>query len=386
MAKKRIIAISVLLILLAFLVIIPNAMALESVSISASNQNPIVLPTQSQAGLQKPVEEIPLISEQGYQDYLTKINKSNLTKEEKSYYRELLKNIKDNSSTLTKEEKISHIIDIAYIDHPEDLKRDEQISKLKSHLEIINKSNSNLEIINKSKSNQDNISIDNITDKPMLQWSGYPRGDWGSWSHTGNFPGDVHNYMAYNAGKYIPFDDYWSDRLGAEASDPDKQTLPIPYIHQLNHYVVYGNPTEAYNRAQSARAAYIAGQGDPWVTNLAWSMHYISDAAIPFHYNFDYLDLHAAYENWVGDKWSYSGWKSLVTSDPYFYGIISPYDGAVNLGNEGHQRLINIIGPRMRSMPDGYWQRDQGIIDETLHMLVEAQRHNRGLIYYCSPQ
>lgn len=161
---------------------------------------------------------------------------------------------------------------------------------------------------------------------------------------------------------------YWQT-LYNEANTPDSW----PRYPGYHYWYISDNPPTGdgpYNTKLYADNAwyYIKYQGNPseGYKRLAWSMHYMSDLANPWHTTSSILALyyHSDYERYVSDNWN-SGpikYNQTIQDNWYYYYITDPEASAKNLAAVSNQYLYYILN-KIRSDPN--WQNDPTVISNT---------------------
>jgi len=196
------------------------------------------------------------------------------------------------------------------------------------------------------------------------QWGGTPGETYG-----------VHNDLAKVAGQKMGVLQYYCDLMARNSLVPDSWSL------SANHYYITGAADQAENYANIARN-YIKNQGDltTGYTNLAYSLHFMSDLSNPYHYAPVYVFNHQAYESYMNDEW-YSDitYSNVITSNYYYYYITDVSTAASNLASYTLQ-YRSYITNTMDTNSD--WQHDATLVQDTKNCLLEGFKYNMGLVDY----
>ena len=187
--------------------------------------------------------------------------------------------------------------------------------------------------------------------------------------------GFIHNDMAKIAGEKMGLSYYeYNTTLGTYADDPDS------WGYSWNHYKMTGAPGEAEYYANLAKTYYQEGDTTNGATNLAYSMHFMTDMSMPFHYMYYALPLHTEYESYVSGQWeSDHDFRDVVEDNYYYYYITDVSDSADNLAAVSNQYL-NYIETTMNQDPN--WQDDPTLIQYTENCILHGARYNMGLVDY----
>ena len=140
------------------------------------------------------------------------------------------------------------------------------------------------------------------------------------------------------------------------------------YANTARNYVKNGNPSKGYE-------------------NLAYSMHYMADVAVPFHtdstgalYTGTYRKQHYDYESFVNNNWNTGqNFKAAVQNDWYYYYITDPAVTAKSIANGAHQYYNYIVN---KMLTNTNWQNDPALVSYTRESLKYASRGNLGLVNY----
>jgi len=200
------------------------------------------------------------------------------------------------------------------------------------------------------------------------QWSGYIGG--------GPAP---HNDMARIAGQKMGLSSAACTILNETAADPDDWG-----DLSWNHYFITGAPDQAEQYANIARD-YLhdddPSNDDLGYTNLAYSLHFMTDMSQPFHYAPVYLANHQAYESsYVHNNWtSGKDYRSDVELNWYYYYVTDVSDSAGNLASASNQYMDYI-----RRTMDQYsnWGDNPTLIQYTRNCFVDGAKYNMGLVDY----
>lgn len=146
-------------------------------------------------------------------------------------------------------------------------------------------------------------------------------------------------------------------------------------------------PAKVKTHANNARN-YIKNQNNPseGYKELAYSMHYMADVAVPFHtdstgncWTGGYCLRHLDYESFVNSYWNTDpNFNATIQSDWYYYYITDPEATAKDVANGAHQ-YYNYIVNRMGS---SNWQTDPTLVSYTRESLKYASRGDLGLVNY----
>ncbi|MFA4877081.1 MAG: hypothetical protein WC586_06675 [Methanoregula sp.] len=200
-------------------------------------------------------------------------------------------------------------------------------------------------------------------------WSGYP---------VDPYYMDVHNDMAWIAGYSMGLGQNSADTLKSMAGQPD---VPPPSA-SWNHYYSSGAADQAAWYAYLSSNEWISDHSQA-LQYLAYSMHYIADMSQPFHYWFaQSLPQHAEYENFVGQNWHSSdlNFYNSAANDGYYYYITNVRDSASYLAWRTHysQNQYDYINDKILNDPN--WRTDQTLIRYTRECLVDGERYQMGLV------
>ena len=210
------------------------------------------------------------------------------------------------------------------------------------------------------------ILLSSNSDEVSTRWSGYTYGR-----------SAPHNDMAKIAGQKKGLSSAACNILYENAAIPDT------WSYSYNHYAVTGAPNEAENYANTARSYLNDGNpsnDDIGYTNLAYSLHFMTDMSEPFHYSVIDLSNHAEYETYTLDNWeSGKDYLSDVELNWYYYYVTDVSDSASSLASASHQYLDYI-----RSTMDQYsnWGDDPTLIQYTRECFVYGAKYNIGLVDY----
>lgn len=190
------------------------------------------------------------------------------------------------------------------------------------------------------------------------------------WANNQN--GDVHGDLAFIAANKEGVSQVYAEILRANAWVPDT------WAFSYDHYVTTGALDNAQTYANNAR---ISMNSDPTYayTQLAYSMHFMSDIGCPVHYSYLELIHHAFYETYVADNWlSGQNYKYSVNNSNNYAYISNVYDAGNALSDAGGPGRGYILARML--LPA--WGEDQTFVDYTKYILKETMGYNRGLIDY----
>lgn len=190
------------------------------------------------------------------------------------------------------------------------------------------------------------------------------------WANNNN--GDVHGDLAFIAANKEGVSQTYAEILRANAWIPDT------WAFSDDHFVTTGALDNAQTYANNARTSM---NSDPTYayTQLAYSIHFMSDIGCPVHYSYFELIHHAFYETYVADNWiSGQNYKSSV-QNANNYAYISNVYNAGNALSYAAEPVREYILTRML-LPA--WGEDPTFIDLTKYILKETMGYNRGLIDY----
>jgi hypothetical protein len=196
---------------------------------------------------------------------------------------------------------------------------------------------------------------------------------------TPKWAGFIHSDMARTAGNWMGLSDAECQVLFDHADDPDGSGT-----YCIDHYALTGAPEEAERLANLARGQYSINNRLLGAEFLANSMHYMTDMSVPFHYIYEYLANHQAYESYVSSQWgsgTTQNFNQSVTDNNYYYYITDVSDSAMNLAVYSHQYMSYI-----RNTMDTYsnWQDDPTLNQYTRNSIVEGAKYNMGLVDYAT--
>ena len=196
---------------------------------------------------------------------------------------------------------------------------------------------------------------------------------------TPKWAGFIHSDMARTAGKWMGLSDQECQVLYDHADDPDGFGT-----YCIDHYALTGAPGESERLANLARGQYSINNDLEGAEFLAYSMHYMTDMSVPFHYVYEYLANHQAYESYVSGQWgsgTTQNFNQSVANNYYYYYITDVSDSAMNLATYSHQYMSYI-----RNTMDTYsnWQDDPTLNQYTRNCLVEGAKYNMGLVDYAT--
>jgi hypothetical protein len=201
-----------------------------------------------------------------------------------------------------------------------------------------------------------------------------------SLSPTPKWAGFIHNDMALIAGQKMAVTCSLSSSeitsLGNNAEVPDTWG-------SANHYKINGATANAESYANTARGYYQNGDTVNGALNLAYSLHFMTDMSMPFHWGPSALPAHEQYEIYLSNHWT-SGdsdeqYRNVVSGNNYYYTVTDVSDSADNL-----IAITNWYQPYLENQintnPD--WQADSTVRSYTRDSLLYGARFNMGLIDY----
>jgi len=201
---------------------------------------------------------------------------------------------------------------------------------------------------------------------PSVQWTGC----------SGVGCGLPHNDMARIAGEKMRLNSNYVNILYTSAGNPDSWPG-----YSYDHYALTGALTNTYYLANDARSYIKNGNPGLGYKYLAYSMHFMTDMSMPFHYFYDGLLPHKTYEDYVGANWvTGKAYVSVVNSNNYYYYITDPYASANNLARYSNQYKAYI----MSIMDKPGWQNDPALVQDTKDCLIQGERYDMGLINYAT--
>lgn len=205
----------------------------------------------------------------------------------------------------------------------------------------------------------------------------------------------IHRYYA----KYACDDSSYDSYAWNSADDPDTTNMdPLPLLRFYNHYwddeySVGGAPSRCAEFSNDAMDYYDNGQLASAHTNFGYASHYLSDPGIPFHSAgaTDYLGgfvvalfnaaEHIAYEDYVADEWT-SGheYSYYVTHSSQSNTVTDPAQ-AVKDNAEHSAQYYSYITNEMVTNPTG-WKTDMMLAYYTAQCVQETSKYNHGLYDY----
>ena len=199
---------------------------------------------------------------------------------------------------------------------------------------------------------------------PTAQWIGSCYTGW-------PYP---HNDMARVAGQKMGLSSNYVAILYNNAGTPDC------WAYSIDHYALTGAPENTRDYAVRARYFIKNGNPDLGYTYLAYSMHFMSDMSVPFHYFYGWPSQHVAYEDYVKTDWN-SGQRyfNTIQTNNYYY-ITDPYASAYNLARYSNQYLAYIVS----AMSKPGWQNDPALVQDTRDCLLQGERYDMGLVNYAT--
>jgi len=200
---------------------------------------------------------------------------------------------------------------------------------------------------------------------PTVQWTGFC-------AKGGSYP---HNDMARVAGEKMGLFSYYVNILYNYAGAPDC------WAYSYDHYATTGAPGNTKYYADLARLNIKNGNPEIGYRSLAYSMHFMTDMSMPFHYIYAWWLQHQAYEDNIGANWmSGQAYINSIYSNNYYYYITDPSASAWNLARYSNQYQAYIVS----AMSKPGWQNDPTLVQDTKDCLVQGERYDMGLINYAT--
>ncbi|AGB03012.1 Zinc dependent phospholipase C [Methanoregula formicica SMSP] len=201
--------------------------------------------------------------------------------------------------------------------------------------------------------------LEKIYKSPAPKWAGF-----------------IHNDMALIAGQKMSLSTSERNILANNAAVPDSWG-------SWNHYKLTGATSEAEKYANIARAYYQQGDTTKGAYNLSYSLHFMTDMSMPFHYTPSGLLAHEDYEIYVSDHWT-SGdddekYRDVVSGNNYYYIVTDVSDAADNLIDVTHW-YQTYLEDQINNNPN--WQDDSLLRDYTHDTILYGAKYNMGLIDY----
>jgi hypothetical protein len=183
-----------------------------------------------------------------------------------------------------------------------------------------------------------------------------------------------HNDMARVAGEKMGIASAYSTILYNNAGVPDSWG-------SANHYAISGAPAQVASWANQARPLIRSGSNPSLgYTYLAYSMHFMSDMSVPFHYSPLFGAKHISYEKYVDNNWNAGSIKYVdsINGNNYYYYITDPSTSASNLITyaSGYEAYI------VSAMDTSTWGTDATLISDTRDCLIQGERYDMGLVNY----
>jgi hypothetical protein len=201
------------------------------------------------------------------------------------------------------------------------------------------------------------------------QWSGYCTGNTGTPA--------PHNDMARIAGVKMGVYSPYVTILYNYAGDPDC------WYYSADHYVITGAPGQARNNANQARQYLKSGDMYNGYRFLAYSIHFMSDMSMPFHYAPVWGQQHIAYETYVSANWMngqyYFNDINKVPNGWYYY-ITDPAVSAQNLAVYSNYYQMYLVS----AMSKPGWQNDPTLVKDTRDCFYQGELYDMGLINYAT--
>jgi hypothetical protein len=150
-----------------------------------------------------------------------------------------------------------------------------------------------------------------------------------------------------------------------------------------NHYKITGASGQAESYANTARSYYQQGDTANGALNLAYSLHFMTDLSMPFHYGPSALPAHESYEIYLSDHWT-SGdtderYQEVVSGNDDYYIITDVGDSADNLASISNWYQAYLEN-QINNNPN--WQSDVTLRGYTRDTLLYGAKFNMGLVDY----
>jgi hypothetical protein len=182
-----------------------------------------------------------------------------------------------------------------------------------------------------------------------------------------------HNDMANVSGQKMGLSQNYIAILYNNVGTPDC------WAYSIDHYALTGAPENTRDYATRARYFIKNGNPDLGYTYLAYSIHFMTDMSMPFHYIYGWPSQHITYEDYTKANWK-SGqmYFNAIQSNNYYYYITDPYASAYNLARYTNQYQSYLIS----AMSKPGWQNDPTLVQYTRDCFVQGERYDMGLINY----